>query len=985
MSFDLPVIFFIAFSYMLLLFLVAYATDQGWLPAGIAKHPVTFALSLCVYATSWTYYGSVGFAVNQGYNFLTIYIGVSFAFLLTPVLLMPLLRLTREYQLTSLADLFAFRYRSQTAGIVVTLFMLIGVLPYMALQIEAVTESISILSKETSPNVLAFGFCATLTLFAILFGARHISPREKHEGLVVAIAFESAIKLIALLVVGLTALFGVWGGFGGLNEWLQQHPEAVDALYRPVTEGPWRTLLLLAFAAAFLLPRQFHMIFTENIEPRTLSIAAWLFPLFLLFLNLPIPLIMWAGQASALDVPADYYVLGLPMAQDYSVISVFAFIGGISAASAMMIVTTLALASMCLNHLLLPASFPDPHVNLYRKLLWGRRVLIGLIIMLGYGFYRLLEHKEGLVQLGLISFVAVAQFLPGIAGVLFWRRSTRAGFLAGLLGGIAVWVIVLLLPLLQVSDLIGYAPNMGVLQDTLQLDKWEFATFATLTVNITLFIVISSMTRQSQSEQEASEACCSESLVPPMGAVTAASPKQFEEGLARAVGSTIARKEVGQALSDLGMGHDETRPVELRRLREQLERNLSGLIGPQLAHIIVNQRLELNTGVQTALADSMRYVESKLEDSRSRLRGLAAELEALHRYHRQILADLPLGVCALGQNQEIVIWNLALELLSGVPLRDAQGRHVEELPEPWGQVLSGFANNEDNHVYRHMIDSGDKPRWINLHKATISQQGMALFDSKQTLGTVFLLEDLTDLENLEAELVHSERLASIGRLAAGVAHEVGNPVTGIACLAQNLRDENDSGEVRYSVEQILEQTKRISNIVQSLTTFSHGGSESYEYTSFSLHDALEESVRLVRLSHQGRKVECGQSCPVSLLARGDRQRLVQVLVNLLSNACDASSAGDKVEIIADSVDGGIGLEIYDHGVGILEEHLERIFEPFFTTKPPGEGTGLGLPMVYKIIHDHGGTIDIESEVNRGTHVRIWLPGVEYIPKERYAS
>src|SRR5690606_33308279 len=322
----------------------------------VARHPLTYVLSLGVYATSWTYYGSVGFAQTHGYNFLTIYIGVTLAFALTPVLLMPILRLTREYQLTSLADLLAFRYRSQATGVLVTLFMLVGILPYISLQILAVTASVSSLTQAAAPSVLALGFCVTLILFAILFGARHASAREKHEGLVVAIAFESAVKLLALGVIGAFAVFWLFGGFGGMERWVAGHPEALEALYRPVREGPWTTLMLLAFAAAFLLPRQFHMAFTENIEPRTLRYASWGFPLFLLVLNLPIVPVLWAGQAFQPGTNPDYYVLGITLESGTKWLPNIAFLGGVSAASAMMIVETLALAAMCLNHLILPMS-----------------------------------------------------------------------------------------------------------------------------------------------------------------------------------------------------------------------------------------------------------------------------------------------------------------------------------------------------------------------------------------------------------------------------------------------------------------------------------------------------------------------------------------------------------------------------------------------------------------------------------------------------
>ena len=238
MGHELATLFAAGFFYLLLLFLVAYATDQGYVPAAWASHPLTYSLSIGVYATSWTYYGSVGYAAHNGLLFLTIYIGATLTFILSPLLLRPILALSREFQLSSLADLLAFRYRSQGAGILVTLFMLLGTLPYIALQIRAVTESLSVLSNEVPSNTIALVFCTTLILFGVLFGARHISPREKHRGLVVAIAFESLIKLVVLLLIGAYALFGLFGGPSGLNDWLQANPQALEALYRPVNESP---------------------------------------------------------------------------------------------------------------------------------------------------------------------------------------------------------------------------------------------------------------------------------------------------------------------------------------------------------------------------------------------------------------------------------------------------------------------------------------------------------------------------------------------------------------------------------------------------------------------------------------------------------------------------------------------------------------------------------------------------------------------------
>jgi len=972
MGHELLTLFGAGLVYLILLFLLAYATDQGYLPHRWATHPLVYTLSIGVYATSWTYYGSVGYAANNGFLFLTIYIGATLAFVLSPVLLRPILKLCREYQLTSLADLLAFRYRSQAAGVLVTLFMLIGTLPYIALQIRAVTESLRVLSNEVPPNTIALVFCATLILFGVLFGTRHISPREKHRGLVVAIAFESLVKLVVLLMIGAYALWVVFGGSDGLNQWLAANPTALDALYEPVTASPWTALVFLSFTAAFLLPRQFHMLFAENLNPRGLRTATWALPGFLLLLNLPIPVLLWAGQKLQLGIHPDYYVLGITLVDGPSWLSLLAFIGGLSAASAMVIVTSIALASMSLNHLLLPASYPDPAMNLYRWILWGRRLLIGLIIMAGYAFYAGLQHNESLVELGLISFVAVAQFLPGIIGLLYWRRATRTGFIVGLLGGFSVWSVLLLAPLLHASEILVTDLGIPELVAASGLNKWAFATFTTLSLNGGLFIFISLITRQSPGEQEAARACCAETVIPLAGVVAATSPAEFRAGLAETLGAEMANREVDQALNDLAMHPQERRASELRRLRERIERNLSGLLGPQLAHIIVNRRLELDPAAKTALADSMRHVEERLEASRSQLQGLSVELDNLRRLHRQILQDLPLGVCATDSQRKIVLWNLALEHMTGLDARPLIGTSLGQLPHPWDGLLAGFARSAEHHIYRMELPVSGKPRWYNLHKSAYAEPGIEGADTRHP-GVVMLIEDLTDLGTLEAELAHNNRLASVGRLAAGVAHEIGNPVTGIASLAQNLRYEEDQTVARQSIEDIIEQTKRISGILGTLKSFSRGSQHLQKHESFTLGDVVDEAIHLIELTKADVGISFEANCADGIQLTGNRQQLAQVLVNLLSNAADASQPGDRVDLLARTQGTEAVIEVMDQGQGIPEELQETIFEPFYTTKPTGQGTGLGLSLAYKIIEDHQGTLRIDSQKGLGTRVVITLP------------
>ena len=957
--------------YLLLLSLIAHFADRGDIPRHWIHNPWVYTLSLGVYATSWSFYGSVGFAQSHGYQFIAIYIGATFAFMASPILLRPILRLTQEHQLSSLADLFAFRYRSQLVGVLVTLFMLIGTLPYLALQIRAITESLRILTEEIPSEMIALGYCLLIIFFSILFGAKHISSREKHHGLVLAIAFESLIKLIAITTVALVALFGLFGGPSALGSWLQQHPEAIEALYQPIQQGPWTTLLFLAFAASFLLPRQFHMIFSENLERNHLNTASWAFPLFLLLFNLSIPILLWGGTHLALDIPADYFILGIALQSEIEWLPALTFIGGLSAASSMIIVTTLALSSMCLNHLLLPFNYPAPTVNLYRWLLWGRRALVVLIIFAGYLFYTALQHNEGLVQLGLISFVAVAQFIPGIIGLLYWPQATRSGMVWGLLGGILVWFITLILPLLHHSGLI-------TLSDPTQfqasgMEPWAFATLLSLLVNGLLFTLGSLFTRQSTAEQDAAHACCTQSFVPRQGIVLAHSTEEFKKALAVSLGSQTADREVEQAMQELEISSKESRPTELQRLRERLEQNLSGLIGPQLSHIIINQRLHLDTEGKTALADSIHYMEERLENSNIQLMGLNAELDQLRRMQRQILQELPIGICVLDGSENIILWNKMMTTLSGISHHQAQQLNVHELPAPWPRLIQQLLQSEQNHLYRIHAQGQDDEAWFNLHRSSYLQPSWE--DNTPQQGRILLVEDVSTLKQLESEVAHSDRLASIGRLAAGVAHEIGNPVTGISCIVQNLQHlEPLDQDMEQACGDILTQTERISHIVAALTDFSRS-SQPQPHQPFELHEIIHAAIHLAELTYKKQQLQFTVQCPETLQVAGDAQAITQVLINLLSNAGDASNQGGRIAVTAHQDQQKVFITIADQGTGISSEAREHIFDPFFTTKAVGQGTGLGLSIVHRIVEEHHGTIHLEPNKPSGTRVEITLPAL----------
>jgi Na+/proline symporter/signal transduction histidine kinase len=971
MQFELWQLFVVGVLYLGLLFVIATATDRGWIPEAIASHPLVYTLSLGVYATSWSFYGSVGFAQKEGFNFLTIYLGTTLAFVASPILLRPILKITETYRLASLADLFAFRYHSQLAGVLVTLLVLTGTLPYMSLQIQAVTNTLQIMTNETEQQLIALMFCITVGLFSILFGTRHISLREKHRGLVVAIAFESLVKLITLLIVGLFAIFGIFGGFGELNQYLLQHPEANEALFAPVTEGPWATLMLLSFAAAFLLPRQFHMIFVESIKHKNIETASWAFPLFLLLLNLSIPPILWAGQSMQLTIPADFFVLGITLDSGSSILPILTFMGGLSAASAMIIVSTLALASMCMNNFVLPASFPPKlsrGTSMYEWLLWGRRFVIMSIVGIGYLFYLVQEQNPGLAGLGLIAFVAVAQCLPGVVGLLYWPRANKNGFITGLVVGATIWAFTLFVPLIERAGIIEtpYFTIPEVAMSTTDAALWS------LVLNSLCFVIVSLLSRQSLEEREVAEACSRESFLIPRGAVKAVSITEFEQQLSAIVGHDIAHNEVDRALADLGVVPGEITQNDLIRLRAQIDRNLSGLVGPVLSRMIVNEHLQIDRVTQSALADTIQFVGDSQEKSRSELRGVSSELDALRRFHFQVLQDLPLGAVSIDNQNTVISWNRQLARLTGIKQQDAIGKPIDQLGTPWHELLAGFIASDEFLVSNFKFPIQNHVRVLNLFKAVVSPE------LEGNSGIAILIEDHSERYSLREKLAHSERLASIGQLATGVAHEIGNPVTGIACLAQDLRsDLQTTPEASEGLNQILTQTDRITRIVGSLSNYSHAGApDDYPAEALDLKQIVSEAINLVSLSHSGKQMHYENRCEDGVFVSGYAQKLVQVFVNLLTNATDASDPGQPITIGTEVIANQVTISVRDQGKGIAEEHLSRIFEPFFTTKMVGEGTGLGLSLTYNIIQEHSGSISVSSKPGQGCRFDIVLPGFD---------
>lgn len=984
MSFSATQIILFSIAYLSCLFGIAHLADRGTIPERVVKHPAMYVLSLGVFAGAMATNGVISLTDQYGYNFLLYYFGAVFMFVLASLLLMPLLRLCRVYQLASLADLLTFRFRSPTVGVAVTVAMCITLLPLIALQIQAVAQAIQILAgggvdqaDDNMSNRLAMLFCAIIIIFSILFGTRHSSSKRRNGGLITAIAFESVVKLVALLIVMCAAIYSVFGGFGGLEQWLMQHPDLSHSLRYPIRDNSSRALLLVFFAGAVCMPHIFHMTFTENNDSRHLATATWGLPLYLLLLSLPILPIAWAGMTLDHSLPVDYSALAIGLDMRSPLVSTAAFMASLSAASATIIVTTLALANMCLNHLVLlirPLRTGSSQ-GIYPQLNWMRRALITVLILAGYLFYALLDGSHSLSQLALVAFSGTMQFLPGLLATPYWPRANRYGLLAGLAAGLSIWTVSMLIPMLG-----GTAP--AFLTDALSTllrpgdDPWSSATLLSLGANMAFFLLVSLMTKASNEERVAADICSMDDMARPTRQMLPVSnAAQMRDRLTPALGDQTAEAEFNRALHELQFTQQESRPYALRRLRARLEANLSGLLGPAVAIRIIDDALPFQPSLRTQTADTY-LMERNLDRAKPQITGLAANIDNLRRQHRETLDKLPIGICTVSVDGEVLMWNRSMEKLTGIPPEDVLGSLVTTLQAPWNSLLGEFlVGDADVSLTTQIQEVDGESNWLSLHKTSIEEAG--------TGDTILLIEDVTDLEKLEDDVLHNERLASIGRLAAGVAHEIGNPVTGIACLAQNLEYETDPEEIRFMAQDILKQTSRVTRIVESLMNFSHTGDNGgdTELAPANLADCVDEAVHLLSLDHEAKPVSFTNASDRELLVLADSQKLLQVFVNLLGNARDACDEYGSVRISAVSTEEEVVIEIEDDGCGIPTQVQSQVFEPFFTTKDPGAGTGLGLALVFSIMADMNGKVELTSPIsetgNPGTRITLQLPRAHY--------
>ncbi len=978
-------LFFIVLCYLLLLFAVAYyAEKKEKTGKSIVNNPYIYSLSLAVYCTSWTFYGSVGKAATSGLSFLTTYLGPTLMAAVWLVVLKKVVRIAKANRITTISDFMGSRYgKSLSLSALVTIVAVVGIAPYLGLQIKAIISTFTIISGEVKGSAAAGLFITMiLGIFAIIFGARRLDSSERHGGLVFAIAFESIVKLIAFILVGIFVTYGLFDGFGDIFDRVKDSEYSVLLFLGTGTSTAyfeWFALLFLSMMAIMFLPRQFQMAVVENYDESHITKAAWLFPLYLFLMNIFVLPIAFGGLLlGGAGKYADYFVLTLPLGYGEKYLSLLAFIGGFSAATGMIIVEALALSTMVMNSIIMPTlinfhdapKFPAIVLNIKRLVILG-------VVFFGYFFATSIGEFYSLVDMGLKSFEAVTLFAPAFLFGLYWKRGTKMGAIAGLIAGFTVWFYTLIMPALIKAGIVKDIGIIGLMSGSEMLNpaslfgikglgKWGNSLFWSTFFNLMFYIGVSVFTKQSKDEEIQSLIFVeSYEKARELAHGSSYNVNDIEDILAQYLGRPQARDAIHSFLLKKKKKQDELTPKELFELRNEAEKILSGAIGSSIAAIIFENKLVLTEKERGELSESIKHITESLRLSRQELADANRELSYLKEFSENIIESAPVGITTVDSLLRVKYWNKEMETITGIKKSEAFNSSIILLL-PWIPGDALLQNEQNEITFQTPTHQTFK---INISPFKDPSGYLAG-------GYVVILEDITEKKKMEEQLFQASKLASIGKLTAGISHEIGNPLASISSLVQELRvlkpESNDDTEfTEDSLKTINSHIERIARIVRSLGDFAR--ISSVEKTVSSIPEILDRTINLVKYDKRFKDIHLDTEI-------GDIPKLVvnpdqiqQVFLNLMLNALDAMPEGGILDIKMERAGNFIEIIFHDTGVGIEDSVIDKIFDPFFTTKPFGKGTGLGLSICYGIIREHNGTITVNSKKGEGTTFMIKLP------------
>ncbi|WP_102959815.1 PAS domain-containing hybrid sensor histidine kinase/response regulator [Mangrovicella endophytica] len=1012
-----------AIAYLLLLFAVAHFGDRRPAKRRAASRPGVYSLSLAVYCTSWTFLGSVGGAARDGFSFLAIYIGPIAVFLLAPQLIGRIIRLAKTEKITTIADFIAARYgKSPSIASIATLIALVGTVPYISLQLKGISTSVSalVVHYQVGPiplplpplfGDLALPVALTLGIFAILFGTRHADATEHQDGLVLAIAMESLVKLGAFLAVGIWASLIL---FSPGELWRAAVADArIASAFSTGVSGNFLAATLLSGCAILLLPRQFHMTVVENRTMGELRRARWLFPLYLVAINVFVIPIAAAGSLRlGGSADADLYVLALPLAEGADLLSLLAFIGGLSAATAMVIVESVALSIMISNDLVLPFLLkrmgPQRTVtgDRSRLILNIRRTAIMAIVLLGYAYYRATGTGAGLASIGLLSFAAIAQFVPAVLAGLFWRRANARGARIGLLSGIGLWGYTLLLPALLPESaiiregLFGLAALRPQALFGLSAEPLLHGVVASLGINA-LCLVAGSLSRAATPIERIQAALFVQrrptrrpGIKPPrtgvsIGALKAAiAPYLGAERTERAFANF--EESEGRRLDDRSAADGAT-----VRFCEQL---LGSAIGSASSRLVLSLLFQ-------------RHADA----SRSALRLLDDASEAV-RYNRDLLHvaldQVEQGLAVFDADFRLTFWN-------------RQFRDLLLLPPHGAQIGTSLTSILDELVAAGEISRDDAARSLDSLSRMPSQHQITLEQSERIIeirgnrmpggGFVAAVSDMTErvrraaalrglnetleervrlrtaeLTRVNADLAEARQAAddaNLGktRFLAAAGHDILQPLNAAklyAAALQERRPGGDGGELAGHIGASLEAVEAILGAVLDISRLDTGAMEP-QLDDVPLQPLLRQVVAELRPLATAKGVSL-RLVPTQAAVRTDRNLLRRLVQNLVSNAVKYTPGGKVVVGVRYRRGGQIELQVLDSGIGIPADKLDTIFQEFLRLDEGSRtapGLGLGLSIVERIARVLSHPVSVQSVHGRGTSFRLTIPQVKRRPAE----
>jgi len=979
--------------YMAALFGIAWWYERPQIKARRGMlGPSLYALSLAIYCTSWTYYGAVGTAARDGWEYLPIYVGP----ILGLTLLLPLWRriasAARRENVGSMADFISSRYgKSPALGAAVAGVAILGSVPYIALQLKSLSMAGEMITAGTpvagSESLTVLVMAAVLAGFAILFGARRPDLTEHNRGLIQAIGIESIVKLAALLAVAVFAVFllsaspsrqAAADSLGQLGTW----PE-IDARFMAIT--------LVATLAIFCLPRQFHVAFVEGGDPAQVRRARWIFPLYLILTTLAVLPLVAAGGLFRPETNPDLLVLALPVGAGQGLLTAVVFVGGFSAATAMVIVEAVALSAMVSNNLVLPlmgagrrrgAAQPD----MARALLNIRRLAIVGLLLLAWLYYLAMDRSSGLAAIGLVSFAALAQLAPSLFGAVLWRGGRASGALAGLAAGMTVWAVMLAAPQL--------APGFGLnVPAMLGLDDpFAAGVFLSLTLNLGVFVLVS-RARPPRLIDRVQARAFVDRLGPDWmegrGGSAGASVGDLRALVARFIGDERAERAFAAWARETDVRLKDADPADAA-LARAAERMLAGAVGAAAARRVL----------AAALAAGGRAPEDVV-----RMLDEASQAVQFNRDLLQTTLDnIDQGVSVVDEDLRLTAWNR---------------RYVEMFDLPAGFVHVGLpiaavyrlnAERGEAGVPDHEIDA-----WVERRLEALARRiphdhereqpdGRILRSSGAPIpggGYATSYTDITALrraareleeanERLEARVAdRTERLeearrqaedatASKTRFLAAASHDLLQPLHAARLFIAALREDADlagspARGLATNADRAIDSAHRLLTALLNLSKLEAGGVQP-AVAPLALGGLFDELARefapVARAKGLTLKV-----APSALWIASDRDLLRSMLQNLIANAIRYTDRG-RVLIGARRDGERVQILVSDTGRGIAEADRQAVFGEF--VRLPGApvdepGAGLGLAIVQKLSDLLRHPLSLASRVGRGTTFRVAVP------------